>query len=100
MRPERETLECSVLVVGGGTGGTIAALTASQEGVDTILVEQGRALGGIGTVGGIHSYHYGLDGGMFPAIDQRAHEIGDQLGTSNTRFHPESKRMAAAQFME
>lgn len=95
-----ESVECTVLVVGGGTGGTMAALTAAQEGAKTILVEQGRALGGIGTVGGIHNYHYGLDSGTFPTVDRRALEIGEHLGEAGTRFHPEGKRTAVAQFME
>ena len=95
-----EILECSVLVVGAGTGGSIAALTAAQEGADTILVEQGRALGGIGTIGGVHNYHYGLENGSFPTVDRRAREIGSVLGPARTRFHPESKRIALIQFVE
>jgi dihydrolipoamide dehydrogenase len=40
-----ETLHPRVLVVGGGMGGYVAAIRASQFGLDTVLVESGR-LGG------------------------------------------------------
>ena len=42
-----------VLVVGGGTAGTIAALQAARAGATTILVESGSMLGGTMTVGGV-----------------------------------------------
>src|ERR1700730_17888903 len=40
-----ETLHPRVLVVGGGMGGSVPAIRASQFGLDTVLVESGR-LGG------------------------------------------------------
>ena len=42
-----------VLVIGGGTAGTIAAIQAARAGARTILVEQGSQLGGTMTVGGV-----------------------------------------------
>lgn len=48
------TTEADVLVVGGGTAGTIAALQASRAGASTILVEYGSQLGGTTTVGGVN----------------------------------------------
>ncbi len=45
--------ETDVLVVGGGTAGTIAALQAARAGAKTLLVEQGSQLGGTMTVGGV-----------------------------------------------
>jgi hypothetical protein len=42
-----------VLVVGGGTAGTIAAIQAARAGAKTFLVERGSQLGGTMTTGGV-----------------------------------------------
>src|SRR5512135_591041 len=41
-----ETLHPHVLVVGGGPGGYVAAIRAGQLGLDTVLVEADKKLGG------------------------------------------------------
>jgi hypothetical protein len=45
--------ETDVLVIGGGTAGTIAAIQAGRTGVRTMLVEMGGQLGGTTTTGGV-----------------------------------------------
>ena len=40
-----------VLVIGGGPAGVSAAVSASKEGVSTIIVEQTGSFGGMGTIG-------------------------------------------------
>ncbi len=45
--------EVDVLVVGGGTAGTIAAIQAGRAGAKTLLVERGSQLGGMMTTGGV-----------------------------------------------
>jgi len=47
------TTDTEVLVVGGGTSGTIAALQAARAGSRTFLVERGPQLGGTMTTGGV-----------------------------------------------
>ena len=42
-----------VIVVGGGTGGVMAAIAAGREGLDTLLIEQYGFLGGTATAGGL-----------------------------------------------
>jgi hypothetical protein len=42
-----------VLVVGGGTAGTVAAIQAARAGARTVLIEQNSQLGGTMTVGGV-----------------------------------------------
>lgn len=42
-----------VLVVGGGTAGTIAAIQSARAGAKTVLVERGTQLGGVTTTGGV-----------------------------------------------
>ena len=45
--------KADVLVVGGGTAGTIAAIQAARAGAKTVLIERGSQLGGTTTVGGV-----------------------------------------------
>ena len=45
--------DVDVLVVGGGTAGTIAAIQAGRAGLRTALVESGSQLGGVTTTGGV-----------------------------------------------
>ncbi len=47
------TTKADVLVIGGGTAGTIAAIQAARAGAKTVLVERGSQLGGTTTVGGV-----------------------------------------------
>ncbi|GAG05468.1 unnamed protein product, partial [marine sediment metagenome] len=47
------TTEADVLVVGGGTAGTIAAIQAGRAGAKTVLIERGSQLGGTTTTGGV-----------------------------------------------
>ena len=42
-----------VVVIGGGTAGTIAALQAARAGAKTVLIERGSQLGGTTTTGGV-----------------------------------------------
>jgi len=45
--------DADVLVVGGGTAGTIAAIQAARAGANTVLLERSGQLGGTTTVGGV-----------------------------------------------
>jgi glycine/D-amino acid oxidase-like deaminating enzyme len=49
----RTSIETNILVVGGGTAGTVAAIQAGRAGADTILIESGSQLGGTTTTGGV-----------------------------------------------
>ena len=51
--PDVIRTETDVLVVGGGTAGTIAAIQAARAGAKTVLVERGSQLGGTTTTGGV-----------------------------------------------
>jgi len=54
-RPGAEitTIKTDILVVGGGTAGTIAAIQAGRAGAKTLILERGSQLGGTGTTGGV-----------------------------------------------
>ncbi len=52
-QPTRITNDVDVLVVGGGTAGTIAAIQAGRAGASTLIVERDSLLGGTITTGGV-----------------------------------------------
>ena len=52
-KPQDIVSEVDVLVVGGGTAGTIAAIQAGRSGAKTLLVERHSQLGGAMTTGGV-----------------------------------------------
>ncbi len=47
--------DCDVLVVGGGTAGTVAAIQSGRAGARTLLVEKNGMLGGTMTVAGVNN---------------------------------------------
>lgn len=54
MKPSRETFD--VAVIGGGSGGLAAAVTAAREGARTLLIERHGSLGGMGTASLVHTF--------------------------------------------
>lgn len=74
-----ETLRTDVLIVGGGTGGTAAALQAARRGAQTILVSEGPWLGGMLTSAGVsapdgnelRALQTGIWGAFLKALRQR-----------------------------
>ncbi len=50
---KEEKINTEVLIVGGGTAGTIAAIQAGRLGAKTTLIESGSQLGGSTTTGGV-----------------------------------------------
>ena len=51
-----------ILVAGGGTAGCAAAIAAARRGRRVLLVEEGNALGGVSTAGGVSEWFAELDG--------------------------------------
>ena len=60
---------CDVLVVGGGTSGSPAAIAAARAGRSVIVCEYQYALGGVQTVGLLGSYYHGNPCGFTLEID-------------------------------
>jgi flavin-dependent dehydrogenase len=91
-----------VLVVGGGTAGAIAAIAAGREGASTTLIEVSPCLGGIGTGGAIHSYYYGVRGGIQDEMDQRLEDLTPLfMGKWEVGgFHPVAKKIVLQQMAE
>lgn len=79
--PATTSDETDVLVIGGGTAGTIAAIQAGRAGARTMLVEMGGQLGGTTTTGGVsypglfHAWGKQVIAGIGWELVQRAVEL-------------------------
>ncbi len=67
-----------VVVVGGGTGGAPAGISAARQGAKTLVVEYLHGLGGIGTLGMISKYYHGNRKGFTEEIDAGLGELGGE----------------------
>jgi len=89
-------LQADVLVVGGGTGGTAAALQAARRGAKTILVSQWSMLGGMLTSGGVPApdgnellaFQTGIWGAFLRELNQRQPEGLDYAWVSFFTYDP------------
>ncbi|HWU38994.1 MAG TPA: FAD-dependent oxidoreductase, partial [Candidatus Acidoferrum sp.] len=100
--PQREipvAYRTQVLVIGGGTAGTAAALSAARIGAQTLLIERGGFVGGTGTASLMSLYTLPYDkiyGICRELVDGMAEEGGAVRGPV-IPFDPESfKRVALA----
>ena len=89
-------INTDVLVVGGGTGGTAAAIQASRRGVETILVSEFAWLGGMLTAAGVcapdgnelMAWQTGLWGAYLRELRQRQPGGLDNGWVSLFTYHP------------
>jgi len=72
--------DVDVLVIGGGSSGALAGITAARLGVRTALVDMNPGLGGTGTYGGVDSYWCGYRGGVIPQSISWVDQVNDELG--------------------
>lgn len=101
-RPEK-TLRSSVVVVGTGTSGAIAALSAGRQGADVLAVEFALFPGGVGTGAGISGYFHGVEGGLQVETDRLTSQMDLLLqgaSPSPRKWHYESKKLAILQAFE
>lgn len=67
--------ECDVCVVGAGTAGAVAAISAARRGMDVLTVDLAPIPGGTGTAACVWDYYYGADGGLYEEVNAEADEI-------------------------
>jgi flavin-dependent dehydrogenase len=72
--------QAGVLVAGGGTSGAIAAISAAEAGARTCLIDMNPALGGTGTLGGVHSYWFGRRVGFAARVISWVNDVHRKLG--------------------
>ncbi len=100
---QNELMSCDVLVVGGGTGGTSAAIQAARAGAKTILVSEFEWLGGMLTSAGVaapdgnelQAFQTGLWGEFLYQLQQR--QVGG-LNNSWVSFFSYNPRLGAEIF--
>jgi ribulose 1,5-bisphosphate synthetase/thiazole synthase len=68
-----------VIVVGGGTSGAAAGIGAARRGARTLVVEYQHSLGGVGTLGLIGNYWYGVRTGFTAEVDQGVARLGAKV---------------------
>lgn len=68
-----------VIVVGGGTSGAAAGISAARRGARTLVVEYQHSLGGVGTLGLIGKYWYGVRTGFTAEVDQGVDRLGAKV---------------------
>lgn len=83
--------EYDVVVVGGGTGGSPAAISAGRQGARTLLVEYLHTLGGVGTAGYISSYYYGNRVGFTHEVEEGMAAFNDPESRRNAGWNPDWK---------
>ncbi|MBN1818681.1 MAG: FAD-dependent oxidoreductase [Sedimentisphaerales bacterium] len=83
--------EYDVVVVGGGTGGAPAAISAARQGAKTLLIEYLHGLGGVGTMGLISSYYHGNRVGFTSEVDAGAASYGEHPDNQPGRWNVEWK---------
>ena len=89
-----------VLVVGGGTSGATAAITAAGQGMGTVLLEMNPGLGGTGTLGGVDSYWFGRRVGFAARVERAVDQVHDALDYEGRRWNIEAKMHALMQEAE
>jgi hypothetical protein len=86
-----------VVIAGGGPAGTMAAIAAGRQGANVTLIEAQPFLGGIPTGGPIHSYYWGLNGGLQDEIDRRNADLDPMLCKSRRGWSPEGRKVVLDQ---
>ncbi len=67
-----------VVVIGGGTGGAPAGISAARYGAKTLVIEYLHGLGGVGTQGAISTYYWGNRVGFTASVPGKANWVIEQ----------------------
>jgi hypothetical protein len=79
-----------VVVAGCGTGGSLAALVAAQQGAKVTVVDALWLPGGTGTAGRVFGYYHGLNAGLQKEMDAKTQKAQNITGAAGGP-HPVAK---------
>jgi FAD dependent oxidoreductase len=92
--------QADLVVVGGGSAGTAAALTAARAGLRTVLIEDSPFLGGMSTGGCVGTfcgfYYRERDGDLVRLVGGFAAEVADRLLADGLAYGPVPFKTTAA----
>ena len=71
--------QTDVAVVGLGTAGAIAAISAARGGASVAGIERCPQPGGVGVSGAVFDYYFGIRGGLYEKINERASELCESI---------------------
>ncbi len=96
--PELPVRETEVLVVGGGTAGSLGGIASGRQGVRTIVLEASTILGGMATGSGMNLGGHGVRGGLQDDFHARVRAVqplyeGDY---AVQKLHPGTTEIGAA----
>ncbi|MDX9794251.1 MAG: FAD-dependent oxidoreductase, partial [Kiritimatiellia bacterium] len=92
--------ECEVLVVGAGTAGAPAAISAGRAGADTLVLDVLYTMGGVQTDGRIGSYYHGNACGFTVSdVDPGWKATGASLYTAKAEWYRQACRAAGARVL-
>jgi flavin-dependent dehydrogenase len=83
--------EYDVIVVGGGTGGAPAGISAARQGAKTLVIEYLHGLGGVGTLGLISKYYHGYIKGFTQEVDEGVASLAEDGKSKNSGWNIEWK---------
>ncbi|MDA3926261.1 MAG: FAD-dependent oxidoreductase [Kiritimatiellae bacterium] len=91
---------CEVLVIGAGTAGAPAAISAGRAGADTLVVEFLYNMGGVQTDGRIGRYYHGnICGFTVDDVDPGVNATGSVLATSKSEWYRQACREAGVRIL-
>ncbi|WNR45996.1 FAD-dependent oxidoreductase [Paenibacillus roseipurpureus] len=86
-----------VIVVGLGTAGSIAAISAARRGLRVLGIEQLACMGGTGTAGSVLGYYFGSRGGLAETLDTKVSEMEKRAYTPCPGVNGEVKKLVLEQ---
>ncbi len=75
LRTEKQLKAYDLIVVGLGTAGSLAAITAARMGLSVLGLERLSVMGGTSTAGVINGYYFGSQGGAYEQLDAKTAEL-------------------------
>lgn len=85
---QKEYLNVDLVVIGAGSGGVAAAITAGRLGMNVLLVEKQSGLGGNASLGGVNVWEMGVGGTGIPfEIYKRLKTKADGVGIYRFNIH-------------